>query len=89
MFWPFLHKRYTDVMEDTKRIEKLLKAIKSETKSDDWAPIDGLVALTNADVKDVNGQRSADFNPGKGIPVKAFMNTKTGEIKIYTYEAVI
>lgn len=81
--------RYTGVMEKNSRIKALVDKIRKETGSDDWEPIDGLVALTNVEIREVNEQRSADFNPGKGMPVKAFLNTKTGEIKIYTYEAVL
>ena len=77
------------VMENKTQVDAILARIRSETGVDSWEPIQGLVALTNVEVNINDGRRSANFLPGSGVPVKAFLNTQTGEIKLYTYEAVL
>lgn len=46
---------------------------------DIWKPIDGYMAITGFEEK--NG--TAIFNPTRGYPLKAFLNTQTGEVRTY------
>lgn len=45
-----------------------------------WTSISGYFALTGFEF----GNGSPNFNPGFGVPVKVFMNTRTGEIKTFS-----
>lgn len=44
-------------------------------------PIEGYYALTKFEFP--KGSAGAVFTPSVGVPVKAFMNTNTGEIRIF------
>lgn len=44
-----------------------------------WQPIDGYMAITGFEYK--NGM--AIFNANKGFPVKSFLNSQTGEVRMY------
>jgi len=45
-----------------------------------WKPIDGLFAITGVTVAD-NGQVS--FHPDNGVVIKAFIDSLSGEIKLF------
>lgn len=89
MLWPFTHRRYTDVMEDKDKVNDILKILNKGDIETIWAPVDGLSSLMRVDIKMEGGKKSADFSLNSGVPVKAFLNTQTGEMKFFTYEAVI
>ncbi|MBI3549441.1 MAG: hypothetical protein HY078_10410 [Elusimicrobia bacterium] len=44
-----------------------------------WVVLEGYFAITSVEV--ILG--SVNFNPGKGVPMKAFLNTRTGEIRTF------
>lgn len=76
--WPW--RRYTKRMElDPTKVQKLLNQL-NKGKNGPWVPLDGYRALT---VLEFQSDKSATFNPSEGIPLKVFINVKTGEIKIY------
>lgn len=46
-----------------------------------WNAIEGYFALTGFEFDKGNGNV---FNPSFGVPVKVFMNTTTGEIRVFS-----
>lgn len=76
MLW---FRRYTIRMEIQSKIDEILKELNGGKITGTWMAIPGNHALT---VVNFNG-KEANFNPGSGIPLKVFINVKTGEIKIY------
>lgn len=72
-------------MEDQDKINKILKSLNKGKLDGDWIEAKGNHALT---VVEFDG-KNANFMPGAGIPLKAFINTKTGEIKSYHANTVL
>lgn len=66
-------------MEIQSKIDEVLKKLNSGTIRGEWIAVPGNHALT---IVDFNG-KDANFNPGSGMPLKAFINVNTGEVKIY------
>jgi hypothetical protein len=50
-----------------------------------WQPINDTHTLTKVDL---TNDASPTFIPTSGIPVKAFINTQTGEIRIFSILAI-
>lgn len=59
-----------------------------------WSPVDGVQALTSVTQKNkgsflvamsntTNQTREVDFHPDSGVLVKAFVNSLTGEIRLF------
>lgn len=75
-------------MEESKeKIDSIRAELARQTSTpvDEWWPIPGYVAITNFEKKE--GQ--AVFNPSSGIPLKAFLNTRTGEVRTILMVAVL
>ncbi len=45
-----------------------------------WIPVEGFNTITKLDFDATGG---AIFNPNSGYPLKAFINTSTGEVKVF------
>ena len=76
-------------MEDVEKVQKLLNELNAKEAplhglggafAGPWVHIQGYFAITGFDFKEGGNI----FNPSFGVPVKVFMNNKTGEIKIYS-----
>jgi hypothetical protein len=81
MLWRKLTERYTNYMEiDPAKISLKLNELNDKYKPGNWEEVEGLSAFT-AITASKNGDLS--FYPGKGIPVKAFYNSETSEIKTF------
>jgi hypothetical protein len=50
-----------------------------------WSPVDGFTALTNVQFI----TEGLIFNPTVGVPIKAFINQDTGEIKTFSAQLFI
>lgn len=61
----------------SKKVQQLNRISPSGQKS--WEALDGWNALTTVSF---NG-KNPTFNPSFGYPVKAFVNTTTGEVKVF------
>lgn len=84
MIWKRGKQRYTKKMrESPSKVQAKVIALNkvAPTGQKKWAALDGFNALTTVNFT-VTGQ--ANFNPGHGYPVKAFVNNVTGEIKLYS-----
>ena len=76
-------------MEDTQKIQQKLNELNSKESplfhlggqfAGPWVHVAGYFALTGVDLK----EGGSTFNPSFGVPVKVFMNNKTGEIKTFS-----
>lgn len=72
-------RRYNSYMESQAKVEALLKTLNRGKVQGEWIAAPGNNALT---IVEINGTE-ANFNPSSGMPLKAFININTGEIKIY------
>jgi len=68
------------VMPPVKTIQEIIEHLNSSTPGQTWQPIDGVQSFTTVDRKAPN---SVSFNIGSGLVVKGFVNTTTGEIKVF------
>jgi len=71
--------------QDQVKIDAKIQELKTLT-THDWIAVEGYHALTSVQINSVSSSTSANFNPGSGIPVKAFIDTITGEIKVFPYK---
>lgn len=46
-----------------------------------WLPLTDVTALTSVDISDPEAPK---FLPGTGYPVKAFVDTVTGEVRLFS-----
>lgn len=69
---------YMPPQEDKKKVNDKIEYLKKEYGGS-WIQLIGFNALTIASYE-VTG---IIYNPSVGTPVKAFINTQTGEIKVY------
>jgi hypothetical protein len=65
---------------DEDKIKEKLANLKEET-GHVWLPLTDVSALTSVDISDPEMPR---FKPGTGYPVKAFINTVTGEVRMFS-----
>lgn len=79
MFSIFNKYRYNVIMEDVEKVNSKLKELKEQT-GDKWVEINGFVSLMSAEL---TGARSSSFKTDSGYPVKAFINTNTGEVRLF------
>lgn len=66
--------------EDPQKIQRKIEELNASTPGMFWGVVKGNHALTGM-VVDPKG--TATFLPTRGIPLKAFFNKSTGEIKIF------
>lgn len=66
--------------EDPNKIQAKISELDTLAKPASWEEIGGNFAITRFEVHD---DGSPIFLPSKGIPLKAFFNKRTGEIKIF------
>jgi len=78
-----LFKRYNRRVEEQSKIDDVLKELNGGKVTGDWIAVPNNHALT---LVDFNG-KAANFRPDAGIPLKVFVNVKTGEIKTYDARA--
>lgn len=77
--------RYTKRMEDKKKIDSILADLKNTT-GHIWEPAEGFNTMISVNRNSTGG---FDTNNSKGVTVKVFVNTVTGEIKLFYFENVI
>ena len=77
-------------MENERKINDIIKLLnKQDTDNPFWDVVPtGYYALTEVEILS-SGNKRATFMPNRGIPVKVFVNTKTGEVKTFLYEAIV
>ncbi len=63
-----------------KVLEELIRLNEGQAQGD-WVITEGFHALTSLKFK--GKDKKPTFNPSSGIPVKIFINKKTGELKTY------
>jgi len=68
-------------MQDPELIRNKLRELNSG-ETGDWEEITGNHALTSVD-GDFRSNSNVVFKPASGIPIKGFLNRRTGEIKIF------
>ncbi len=61
----------------TKTIQQIIEELNKS--GDKWVPASGVHALTLVNKNNNDYQ----FNPASGVLVKVFLNTRTGEIKLF------
>lgn len=80
MIGKWLGRRYTKLMEDPKKVQAKIDELLKET-GHRWTALSGNHALTKVNVK----ADEYEFRPDTGMPVKAFADLVTGEIKIFMF----
>lgn len=65
---------------DPQKIQQQVNALNVDTPGQIWIVLDGFSALTTVEFKD---DGPATFDPSRGLPLKTFINTVTGEVKIF------
>ncbi len=81
MIWNWIKRRYTKRMEeDDVKIETKVAWLNHNYKPAKWDSVSGFVSMTSITIKEPN---KLDFDLNKGIPLKAFYNSETGEIKTF------
>ncbi len=79
-----LHKkprRYTKRMEDPKKVAKVKKDLIKDTGIQDWDDVIGLFMMPLVTYN--NSTETYDLDNQKGMTVKAFTSTSTGELRFY------
>ncbi len=71
---------FVESMARIRSVPETLKDLNALKSGEEWEAIDGVQALTT--VTRESGE-AVSFNVGSGVLVKAFLNTTTGEIKIF------
>lgn len=72
--------RYTEEMEDPKKVQDKVGELNNKYKPGLWVPIAGNVSLMDAELKN---RKEVVFNASIGYVLKAFVNTKTAEVKLF------
>lgn len=87
MVWDWLMRRYTkSVEEDIRQINKILESLNGGTVEGDWESADGFHVMTAVTFDQSGG---ATFFPDQGMPVKNFVNRKTGEVRAFHFRKVL
>ncbi|HEX4775090.1 MAG TPA: hypothetical protein VH234_06255 [Candidatus Saccharimonadales bacterium] len=71
-------------MEDPKKIDAIIAKLKKETGSSSWKAAEGFHALMAVDA----AAYGVNFNAGKGLIVKTFVNDDTGEVRTFYWNSV-
>jgi hypothetical protein len=64
------------------KIDAKVAELKAETKYD-WIALSNTTALTRVDISD---PKNPSFSPASGYPVLGFVNTTTGEVRIFSVQ---
>lgn len=83
MIGKWLRQRYTKNMDNTAKIKAILTRLNGAGKTGPWQPVDGFHTIL-ALKEDLNG---TSVNLNKGVTVKVFINTKTGEVRTFLEDA--
>jgi hypothetical protein len=79
MIWFKRWRRYTKSMDEKKIFQKLIEL--KQQSGHDWLPLTDTSALTSVDI---SNPQQPSFMPGTGYPVKAFIDTVTGEVRLFS-----
>ena len=70
-------------MESKEKVNRKLIELNSREEGKPWMPGEGLHALTKFNFKQPDGSDVPEFTGNTGLPVKAFVHSITGEIKLF------
>lgn len=80
---------YNKRMEDKQKIDSILKTLNKGAIKGDWEPARGFHTYIATEVTPQYNGPSFNFDLGRGMVIKNFVNTKTGEVKSYFFDKVI
>ena len=64
---------------DPKKIESYLRTLNKGLKDKPWTPLPNNYAIVKIDIR---ADETSVFHPDTGLPLKAFVNVNTGEIRV-------